>query len=159
MIGSRRLSLCALAAFAAAGACRGDGGNGSAGDRDTAAATPAVVDTAPPLAGPVTIQGRVIDARTGAGIAGAVVIVLRPGVTSRQWQESRGREGADDGMLSAAIADSTGAYEIPGLTRDRTYTVMVTAEGHDPAIFEGGLEIAPSDPPVTRMQSVPLEPS
>ena len=154
-------ALAVLAAVAAAlTACGGGGDDASAEAPDSAMATRATAgDSAPPLAGPVTIQGRVVDARTGVGIGGAVVIVLRPGVTSRQWQESRGTEGADDAMQSAAIADSAGAYEIPGLQRGRSYTVMVTAEGHDPAIFEGGLEITPADPALTRMQSVPLEPA
>ena len=164
MTGRRRLSVRPFAVLAVAvSSCGGGGGDGSDASADTgdsvAANRASARDSTPPLAGPVTIQGRVVDARTGAGIGGAVVIVLRPGVTSRQWQEARGTDGADDGMQSAAIADSAGAYEILGLQRGRSYTVMVTAERHDPAIFEGGLEITPTDPPVTRMQSVSLEPT
>lgn len=130
---------------------------------------PAAVDTAAPAAaataapadtftGPVTIEGRVVDARTAAPIAGAVVIVLRAGVTSQEW--TRASSETTEALMEAALLTAAdGAFVVPDLERGGGYTVMVTAEGYDPAVFEAGLRIAPDDPPLTRIEPVRLEPS
>jgi hypothetical protein len=127
---------------------------------DTAGADTAAGDTAAPavLAGPVTIRGRVVDEASGAGIERAIVIVLEPGITSQAWMEARGEEASAALMQGTSVTDGEGAYEIADLARGGTYTVMVTAEGYDPAVFEGGLEVTTSDPPITIVGDVELAP-
>lgn len=124
------------------------------GARDVAAASTS--DTAAPRTGPVMIRGRVVDGASGEGIVRAIVIVLQPGVTSRGWMEARGVEATAALMQATVVTDSTGGYEIADLERGRSYTVMVTAEGYAPAVFEEGLEITGRDSPITTMRDVAL---
>lgn len=118
----------------------------------TAAATS---DTAA-LTGPVMVRGRVVDDASGEGIPRAIIIVLQPGVTSRGWMEARGAEATAALMQATVVTDSMGVYEIADLERGRSYTVMVTAEGYAPAVFEEGLEITRRDFPITTMRDVVL---
>ena len=137
-------------ASVAAGGCR----------RRPADEPPEVGDavTAQAIPGPVTIRGLVVEAGTGAPIAGAVVIVLAAGVTSQQWLDTPGEEATAELMEGTTLTDSAGGYEIAALERGQSYTVMVTAEGYAPAIFEGGLEVAEDDPVVTEVRPVELDP-
>jgi hypothetical protein len=127
---------------------------------DAPAEPPAVGDevTAETYQGPVTIRGRVLDGVSGAGIPGALVIVLEAGVTTQQWLDTPGEEATAALMEGTTLTDSTGAYEIAALERGGAYTVMITAQDYEPAIFEGGLELGEEDPPVTSMHAVELEP-
>lgn len=126
---------------------------------DAPAEPPAVGDAVEATAyqGPVTIRGRVLAAETGEGIPGAVVIVLESGVTSQQWLDTPGEEASAALMEGTTLTDSTGTYEIAALERGSSYTVMITAQGYAPAIFEGGLELTEEDPPLTSMGAVELE--
>jgi hypothetical protein len=114
-------------------------------------------EAAPVLTGPVTIEGTVVDASKPEGLAGAVVIVLNPGVTSQEWGQARGREATQALMAGVGVTNARGRYEIPDLERRRSFTVMVTMEGYAPAIFEDGLEVTATDPPLIQMQPVELE--
>ncbi len=138
-----------MTVLAAGPACRGKERAGPASLGDS-------VRVAEPL-GPVTIRGLVVETGTGRAVPGAVIIVLQAGVTSQEWISTRGEEATEALMEGTALTDSTGAYEIPALARGGAYTVMVTAAGYTPAIFEGGLEIRAEDPPVTVMRPVELE--
>ena len=135
---------------AGAAVSRADTANAGTTAGDTAAAAV--------LTGPVTIRGRVVDEASGAGIERAIVIVLEPGITSQAWMEARGEEASAALMEGTSVTDGEGTYEIADLERGGTYTVMVTAEGYDPAVFEGGLEVTTSDPPLTIMGDVELAP-
>jgi hypothetical protein len=113
-------------------------------------------DTTSIRTGPVTIQGAVLDEVTGDGVAGAIVIVLKPGVSSQEWGQARGPDATQALMAAVAVADARGLYEVPDLERGRSYTVMVTAEGYAPVIFENGLDVTATDPAIIRMQPVEL---
>ncbi len=106
---------------------------------------------------PVTVAGRVIDQETGEGVPGGYVIVLAPGVSFSEWEESSDEE-VEELMAGAAVTDSLGRYEVPDLPRGLDFTVVVAARGHSPAIFEQGLTVRSDDPPVTRIADVLLEP-
>jgi hypothetical protein len=115
----------------------------------------------PPAAGPgpstppvsqtrlvVVLQGRVVDAVTGAGIAGAGVFVLKPGVSPRT-------AGADD-VLSSAIADGNGLFETrPAVSRGATYPVVILASGYQGVA--GNLELAPDGPDVMSVGTILLQ--
>ena len=116
----------------------------------------AAADTTPVLTGPVTIQGVILDAVTGDAVAGAIVIVLKPGVSSQEWGQARGPDATQALMAAVAVADARGLYEVSDLERGRSYTVMVTAEGYAPAIFENGLDVTATDPAIIRMRPVEL---
>lgn len=106
---------------------------------------------------PVAIEGRVVDEGTGAGVDGAYVIVLRPGVSHDEWEASASEEAVSL-MAGVARSDESGRYRVEELVRDRDYTVMIAAHGYRPAIFEGGLSLLSSDSSPTRIEPVPLRP-
>ncbi|HJR53794.1 MAG TPA: hypothetical protein VJ982_08755 [Gemmatimonadota bacterium] len=131
--------------------------------RASAAADPAATgtrvspDTTATGAVDVTVAGRVVDDETGEGVPGGYVIVLAPGVSFSEWEESSDEE-VEDLMAGAAVTDSLGRYEVPDLPRGVDFTVVVAARGHSPAIFEQGLTVRSDDPPITRIADVRLEP-
>ena len=106
---------------------------------------------------PVAIQGIVVDEVTGAAIAGATVIVLRPGVDPARWASSPADSTASL-MAGAALSDSVGEWWIEDLLRGRDYTVMVAARGYRPAVFEDGLSLLADHTSPTRIAPVPLQP-
>ena len=105
----------------------------------------------------VTVAGRVVDDETGEGVSGGYVIVLAPGVSFSEWEESSDEE-VEELMAGAAVTDSLGRYEVPDLPRGLDFTVVVAARGHSPAIFEQGLTVRSDDPQLTRIADVRLEP-
>jgi len=73
------------------------------------------------------VVGYVYDADTGAGIPGAMFIVLEPGVTIESWDFSDAQvyTGADTGV--------DGYFELPlPLERGQSYSMIVVAEGYLP---------------------------
>ena len=109
------------------------------------------------FASPIAIEGRIVDQATGGGIAGATVIVLRPGVGPDRWGSSPADSTASL-MAGAALSDSAGHWWIDDLVRGRDYTVLVAARGYRPAVFEDGLSLLPDDASPTRIAPVPLQP-
>ncbi|MGD2206593.1 MAG: serine protease [Anaerolineae bacterium] len=75
----------------------------------------------------VQVQGTITDLDTGRPIAGAVFLVLRPGITiqSFQWTE--------DELYTTAEADRRGFYKLPDLLeRGQCYSMIIGAEGYWP---------------------------
>ncbi len=74
----------------------------------------------------VEIYGTITDADTGKGIAGALFIVLQPGITVDQfgWTE--------DEVYALGQADRKGSYQLSApLLRGESYSIIVGAEGYD----------------------------
>jgi hypothetical protein len=147
----------ALAAVASTGCGASESVAGRRSGEPPTAVRSARSDSGVARAGPVAIRGTVVDAATGAGIASAIVIVLRPGVAPEEWARSRGAEATAALMEAAAVTDQGGAYQIANLARGAAYTVMVTAAGYEPAVFDAGLALTTRDPEVTAMGAVGLE--
>jgi serine protease Do len=73
------------------------------------------------------VVGYVYDADTGAGIPGAMFIVLEPGVTIESWDFS------DAQVYTSAEAGVDGYFELPlPLERGQSYSMLVVAEGYLP---------------------------
>lgn len=73
----------------------------------------------------VMITGRVVDALTGEGVAGAQIVVLDVALESPSftWVESD--------IHTQAVSDRSGAFALPrGLPRGNYYTMYVFAEGY-----------------------------
>ena len=105
----------------------------------------------------VTVAGRVLDDESGEGVVGGYVIVLAPGVSFEEWEQSPDEE-VEGLMAGAAVTDSLGRFEVADLPRGLDFTVVVAARDHAPAVFESGLTVRPDDPPFTRLADVRLEP-
>ncbi|MGC9356658.1 MAG: trypsin-like peptidase domain-containing protein [Anaerolineae bacterium] len=93
----------------------------------------------PPPADGLYIQGYVLDADTGRGIAGALYVVLEPGITVNAW------DGSEDEIYTTAETDTNGYFELPlPLVRGERYSLIVWAEGYQPA---GGDNLLVGDDP------------
>lgn len=104
----------------------------------------------------VALEGQVVDAATGQGISGAYFVVLTPGKTIADLQQSKDPQG--DGILEAgAITDGSGNYQVKSLRRGYTYTVVAAADGYQTTYKDNGLEINGSDPETTRLQPIQLQ--
>ena len=87
--------------------------------------------TPSPSAAGLFIRGTVRDADTGRGISGALYAVLNPGVTVDGW------DGSEAQIYTNADTDVDGYFELPlPLERDQRYSVIVWAEGYQPATGE-----------------------
>jgi hypothetical protein len=100
----------------------------------------------PPSA--VFVQGRVVDAVTGAGIVGAGVYLLKPGASMRV-------PAAED-ALATATADGTGLFQTkPPVSRGAVYPVVIMAGGYQRV--SGTLDLAPSGPDVVSIGTIQLQ--
>ncbi len=113
---------------------------------------------APPTPDPsgtgVVLKGRIVDADTSRGVAGGVVVVLKPGTTLDEWDNSKGDE------LAAAIgvADQDGYYlTSPELDRGETYTVIVAGQNYTRRVFEDGLAITADDPSLVELDDLAIQ--
>jgi S1-C subfamily serine protease len=83
--------------------------------------------TPPTQEGDVEIYGQIVDANTGQGIAGALFIVLRPGITIDEFQWT------EDEVYTYAETDNKGNYTLPDmLVRDQSYSMLIGADGYEP---------------------------
>jgi hypothetical protein len=113
------------------------------GDEDEGTGTAAAPREAPgarPLLHGVRVTSRVICARSGAAIPGAVVAILEPEADPR----------APDAMAQAlawAETDADGVFRFDEpVARRRAYPVVVMARGYEAAVATPGLEL-PADAP------------
>ena len=73
----------------------------------------------------VQIYGRITDADTGRGIAGAIFLVLQPGITVADFQ------GTMEEVYSYGEADRQGNYSLSvPLIRGETYSIIIWAQGY-----------------------------
>jgi S1-C subfamily serine protease len=103
----------------------------------------------------VVLTGKIVDANTKRGVAGALLIILQPGVPFEEFQSS----GFDENLVATVgTADRNGKYQTsPALERGQTYTVVIGAKGYQPRVFEDGLEITADDADVTTMEDITIQ--
>lgn len=91
----------------------------------------------------VYVQGHIVNADTGRGIAGAQLFILKPGLTAA----AAAADGnvADDEVLTYGTTDGQGNYRTGApVTRGKTYSVVIIAGGYRPVIADNGITIAPN---------------
>jgi serine protease Do len=118
---------------------------------------PGVGAYAPVAAPPVSVHGRVIEARTGTPIAAATVMIARPGVDIAQMLGlvAAGRLSMEQlqGMLVASSAtDADGYYTLTNVPRARL-SGAATMAGYPSAIIT--VTIGSSDPAV--IEALPIQ--
>ena len=95
-----------------------------------------------------TLQGRIIDAATGAGIQGAGVFVLRPGASP----ESATKQD----IIASAVTDGNGFFQVkPAVKAGAAYTVVIMASGYPPVA--GTFDIPAAAPDVLSVGTVQLQ--
>lgn len=102
----------------------------------------------------VVLSGEIVDADTSRPIPNAALVVLKPGVTVAQWDQS------DGNSLAAAlgVTDESGVYHTaPGLARGQTYTILASAQGYERRAFVDGLSLANADPNLWQAAPVALK--
>jgi len=93
----------------------------------------------------VYIAGRITDADSGRGVAGARVVILKPGV-------SASRAAADntlsaDEVLTTGTTDANGNYRLDApVQRGRAYGVIVIAGGYRSIVADGGMDVPGNAP-------------
>jgi S1-C subfamily serine protease len=101
----------------------------------------------------VTIYGTIVNADTGAGIPGAFIVVLQPGVTTRQFLHDQ----KDEQVAGFGQTDQDGAYVIlPPLPRNNSYGVIIGAEGYELIEADDGFEIGSDVPDTVELDPIAL---
>jgi hypothetical protein len=91
----------------------------------------------------VTLTGSVTDRATGRPIAGAAVLVPRPGVRAADLR----RDASSKTLLLYGTSDIRGRYVFPeGLPHGRKYSIRVEAEGYQPEVEEDGIDARKDGP-------------
>jgi uncharacterized GH25 family protein len=99
----------------------------------------------------VTLSGYLLDADTGKGIQGAYVILLKPGVTVRQFAQQQ----LNEQIAAAGQTDSEGYFRTaPPLARGYTYSVIAAAEGYKTIAEDDALAIEDTDPDETELDPI-----
>jgi putative serine protease PepD len=99
--------------------------------------------SAPPASGTVSVDGYVVDGDTGNPIAGAVVIVLNPGVDPDAWLQT----GNEADVYTWAETDASGYFYLPlPFARNVEYPGLAGAFDQGYITSEGGLLFTDSDP-------------
>ncbi len=112
---------------------------------------------APPAPTGVVIKGQILDADTKRGIASAFILLLKPGVSTDEFDAALDAGDVDPLVAASADTDSNGNYQsAPPVARGNKYTVIVAAKGYQMRVFEDGLEITASDRAETSMAAISL---
>jgi serine protease Do len=107
----------------------------------------------PSDSGGVTISGTIIDADTGDPIAGAIFVVLKPGVRAQQFLSEQDKQ-----MVAAfGQTDRGGAYELrPPLGRDAKYSAVIVAKGYNTLKADDVLTISADTPDQVEIKPIEL---
>ena len=89
--------------------------------------------------GAVQVSGQILDADTGKGIPGAVIVILNPGVDIDAWLDN----GTDADIYVYAETDANGFFSLSRpLERGIEYPGIAGKEGYQPTrgflLFEAG---------------------
>jgi hypothetical protein len=101
------------------------------------------------------VSGQIVDARTGRGIAEALVIALRPGVQTKEFIDKQEKEMA----YTSTRTDAQGRFSLPDqLPKGQAYGLIVVARGYDDLAIDSALRIGPSAPEQAQLNPIPLQP-
>ena len=77
------------------------------------------------------------SADTGRGIAGALFVVLQPGVTIAEWS----KDYSQDKIYAIGTADGSGNYQLDkSLPRGQSYSMAILAKNYRP-VTDDGIEV------------------
>ena len=102
------------------------------------------------------VSGRLVDSRTGRGIDGGLVIVLKPRVSMRAFLQSR----QERDVQSSTETERDGKFKLPEqLPKGQAYSLVVAARGYRPLTVEGALRIGPGAPEHAEIGDLELDPA
>jgi hypothetical protein len=100
------------------------------------------------------VSGRIVDRETKQGINEALIIVLKPGVSTADFIRQQERAMA----LTSGRSDRDGRFDLPdALPAGGQYSLIVVARGYADAVIEDGLRIATNAGPETKLVPIRLD--
>lgn len=100
------------------------------------------------------ISGTVVDAGSGQGIAGALVIALKPGVKVQDFIRVQDKAMA----FTSARTDANGAFTFPQqLPKGQAYGLIVVARGYQDMAIESALRVSASAPERAQINPIPMQ--
>ena len=101
------------------------------------------------------VSGQVVDQSNGRGIAGAMVIALRPGVRVQEFVQQQRADMA----FSTARTDQNGRFTFPQqLPKGQAYGLIVVARGYQDLAIESALRIGANAPEQAQISAIALPP-
>ena len=100
------------------------------------------------------VSGTVVDGRSGRGIEGALVIVLKPNASLRRFLQNR-----DEYYVQTSTETGTGGrFTLPDqLPKGQSYSLVVAARGYEPITVDGALRIGPTAPEHADLGDIEME--
>ncbi len=99
------------------------------------------------------VSGQVVDSRTGRGIAGALIIALKPGVAVKQFLQTQSKDLA----FTSTRTDAGGKFTFPQqLPKGQAYSVIVVAKGYQDLAVESALRITANAPEQAQISAIPM---
>ncbi|MEZ4515613.1 MAG: hypothetical protein R3C44_01840 [Chloroflexota bacterium] len=100
------------------------------------------------------VSGQIVDRQSKTGVVGALVIVLKPNVTTAEFIEKQQRDMA----LSSVRSGGGGEFELPDpLPAGQTYSLIVVARRYVDKVMEGAVRIGADAQPETRLTPIRLD--
>ncbi len=100
------------------------------------------------------LSGTIADGRTGPGIAGALVIALRPGVSIQDFLQRQDRGMA----FTSARTEADGSFTFPQqLPKGQAYGLVVVARGYQDLAVESALRLSANAPEQAQLNPIQLE--
>ncbi len=100
------------------------------------------------------VSGRLIDSRTGRGIDNAVVIVLKPRASMRNFLSNR----SEHDVLSSTSTNRDGSFVLPEqLPKGHAYSLIAAARGYEPLTVEHALRIGHDAPEHADLGEIELQ--
>ncbi|HUN24611.1 MAG TPA: carboxypeptidase-like regulatory domain-containing protein, partial [Anaerolineales bacterium] len=98
-----------------------------------------------------TIVGQVTDQR-GRGIEGALILALQPGVSVREFVQSR----SESQVAAQSETDRSGEFSLGPLGKGKNYSLLVIAQGYQDIAVDEALRISGNAPDQAQMQPIAL---
>ncbi len=100
------------------------------------------------------ISGQVIDAETNRGIAGALVIALKPEVRAQDFV----RLQRQDMAFTSVRTDASGNFTFPKqLPKGAAYSMVVVARGYRDMVIESALRVSATAPEHAQINPIPMQ--
>lgn len=99
------------------------------------------------------VSGRIIDGDSKDGIGEALIIVLRPGVSTAEFISKQERSMA----LTSARTDPDGRFRLSDALPAGRYSLIVVARGYVDEVLEEGLRVAANAGSETKLIPIRLD--
>lgn len=100
------------------------------------------------------LSGQIVDRESKQGVADALVIILKPGISTAEFVKKQQRDMA----LTSTRTQRDGRFELSELLPvGHSYSLIVVARGYVDEILEEAVRIAPNARPETKLTPIRLD--